>query len=195
MSTTRRYITLTVIITLVALSLSACRTRSRVTPTVQPPVTDTAPTQVPQVTAVDPQDDFVRDAGVVTEELPRNLTELNRMAHERGWIRDAFFAFDAFTLDADAQDALTMSASWLRANPQYGLRIEGHTDERGTEQYNLALGERRAHTAREYLVRLGIDSNRISTVSYGEERPFAIGSNEAAWAQNRRAHLVLIERR
>jgi peptidoglycan-associated lipoprotein len=123
--------------------------------------------------------------------LSGDIQEANRMARERGLIRDAFFNFDASTLDADAQEALRASASFLRDNARYSVRIEGHCDERGTEQYNLALGERRASTAASYLTALGISGTRIATVSYGEQRPFEEGSTEAAWAQNRRAHLVL----
>ena len=121
-----------------------------------------------------------------------DIGDINRAAHERGWIRDAFFVYDASTLDDAAQEALTQSATWLREHAQYGILIEGHCDERGTEQYNLALADRRAATASQYLQTLGIDGARIRTVSYGEERPFAEGSTEEAWAQNRRAHLVLM---
>src|SRR5947207_1296549 len=85
-----------------------------------------------------------------------------------------------------------IAATWLKAHPQYSLLIEGHSDERGTEQYNLALGDRRANTAKEYLATLGVDSSRMRTVSYGEERPFDPGHDESAWAKNRRDHLVLV---
>lgn len=121
--------------------------------------------------------------------------EANRTARERGWIRDAFFRFDASTLDADAQEALRQSATWLREHPELRIRVEGHCDDRGTEQYNLALGDRRAESAPAYLSALGVDRSRIATVSYGEERPFEQGEDETAWAQNRRAHLVLSGRR
>ncbi|HYI12286.1 MAG TPA: peptidoglycan-associated lipoprotein Pal [Thermoanaerobaculia bacterium] len=127
--------------------------------------------------------------------LSEDIREANRVARERGWIQDAFFAFDASTLGTEAQEALHRSATWLRQNPEYRLRIEGHCDDRGTEQYNLALGDRRADAALSYLLALGIDSARIETVSYGEERPFEEGAIESAWAQNRRAHLVLSARR
>jgi peptidoglycan-associated lipoprotein len=127
--------------------------------------------------------------------LSEDIREANRVARERGWIRDVFFVFDASALDGEAQEALRQSATWLRQNPEYRIRIEGHCDERGTEQYNLALGDRRADTALSYLATLGVDRARIQTVSYGEERPFEEGSDEAAWAQNRRAHLVLAGRR
>ena len=92
----------------------------------------------------------------------------------------------------DQKTETTATANWLRSNAGYNLLIEGHCDERGTEQYNLALGDRRANTAKEYLMTLGIDAGRIRTVSYGEERPFDEGHDDAAWAKNRRAHLVLV---
>ena len=116
------------------------------------------------------------------------------MAQERGWIRDAMFAFDSSTLNADAQQALRDSATWLRAHSEYGLFVQGHCDNRGTEQYNLALGDRRASAAAQFLEASGVDAARIRTVSYGEERPFAEGSDEEVWALNRRAHLVLVKR-
>ena len=109
-------------------------------------------------------------------------------------LRPAFFGYDEATLSGDAQDALREAAAWLRDHPEFSLRIEGHCDERGTEQYNLALGERRAFAAKEYLVTLGMNNARLTTVSYGEERPFATGSNEEAWSQNRRAHLMVVQR-
>jgi len=131
---------------------------------------------------------------VATEVLPNDIGELNRVAQSRGYIADAFFEYNDSSLSADAQTALTNSATWLKKNAQYNLLIEGHCDERGTEQYNLALGDRRANQAKEYLVTLGVDAARIRTVSYGEERPFDPGHDESAWAKNRRDHLVLVGR-
>jgi peptidoglycan-associated lipoprotein len=175
----------------------ACRSsrkKAPVTPTST--VTETVPdvsATTTQEAVVTPQPDFVReDPRPTAEELPTNVESLNTYVQERGYIRDAFFGYDESTLSADAQAALTSSANWLRSNPQYNLLVEGHTDERGTEQYNLALGDRRAHTVREFLSALGVDGSRVRTVSYGEERPFASGSNESAWSQNRRAHLVIV---
>jgi peptidoglycan-associated lipoprotein len=177
----------------------ACRSTKKDKPTATTTATDTATVpDVPTVTTptearVDPREDFVRnDPRPTVEELPRDLDALNRFVQDRGYVRDAFFSYDESTLTADGQAALTSSAEWLRNNPQYNLLIEGHCDERGTEQYNLALGDRRAHTARQYLVALGVDASRMRTVSYGEERPFAAGSDESAWSQNRRAHLVIV---
>jgi len=179
----------------------ACRSKKK--PVVAPPSESTA--TVPQVptmttttaptTTATPNTDFVQtdtQPPVSSTQLPTDIEELNRVAQNRGYIQDAFFGFDEATLSADAQSALTTSADWLKKNGQYNLLIEGHCDERGTEQYNLALGDRRANTAKEYLQTLGVDASRIRTVSYGEERPFDAGHDEAAWGKNRRAHLVLV---
>lgn len=102
-----------------------------------------------------------------------------------------FFAFDQSTLTTEERTVLERQAFWLRQYPTVAVTIEGHADERGTREYNLALGERRASAARDYLVSLGINASRISTISYGEERPIAVGSNEEAWAQNRVAISVV----
>jgi len=103
---------------------------------------------------------------------------------------DVFFDYDKSAIRQDGVEQLKNNAAWLRENSQRGVVIEGHCDERGTSEYNLALGERRANSTREYLVNLGIQANRLKTVSYGEERPFAVDHNEEAWAQNRRSHFV-----
>ena len=105
-----------------------------------------------------------------------------------------FFGFDLFNIDAEAARVLQSQSEWLRRNPAVRILIEGHTDERGTRDYNLALGERRATAAKNYLISLGIDAGRIETISYGKERPAALGSGEGAWAQNRRAVSVVVIR-
>lgn len=192
----RKAVAFVILLSLVLMAESGCRSRrTKVTPpaTVPPASTEPARTE-PAVPVPTPDRDFPMQEPE-RDVLSEDIAQANRQARERGWIRDAFFAFDASTLDGDAQEALRQSASWLRANPQWRIRIEGHCDERGTEQYNLALGERRAETAAAFLAASGVDRARIDTVSYGEERPFETGSNEEAWAQNRRAHLVLVGRR
>ncbi|ARJ65109.1 peptidoglycan-associated lipoprotein [Magnetospirillum sp. ME-1] len=102
-----------------------------------------------------------------------------------------FFDFDKSSLRADAKATLDKQAAWLKAYPNYSLTIEGHADERGTREYNLALGEKRANSVAEYLKAAGVAAARVKTVSYGKERPVALGSNEAAWSQNRRGVTVL----
>ncbi len=103
---------------------------------------------------------------------------------------DVFFDFDKSELRTDAVAQLKTNAGWLEAKAGRKVIIEGHCDERGTNEYNLALGERRANSAKDYIVNLGVEPARLKTVSYGEEKPFAQGHNEEAWAQNRRAHFV-----
>ena len=103
-----------------------------------------------------------------------------------------FFDTDQFNIDADDQQILQSQAQWIARYPGVTVVIEGHADERGTRDYNLALGERRANAAKNYLATLGVDSSRIRTISYGKERPQALGSDEASWAQNRRAVSVTI---
>lgn len=112
-----------------------------------------------------------------TKPLPTGLT-------------DVFFDFDQWVLRADARTTLDENARWLRGNPGISIVIEGHCDERGTNEYNLALGERRARAIRSYLVNLGIDPSRLSTISYGEERPFCQDRNDKCFELNRRGHLV-----
>ena len=97
-----------------------------------------------------------------------------------------FFGFDRADLTPDARAILERQAQWLLANSGVTIQVEGHCDERGTRAYNLGLGERRATAVRNYLVSLGVPASRITTISYGKERPAVAGSNEAAWAQNRR---------
>ncbi len=105
-----------------------------------------------------------------------------------------YFDFDKSTLKTQSRDNLTKKATWLRANPNFSLRIEGHCDEQGSNHYNLALGERRASATAKFLTGLGISEDRISTISYGEERPAVPGHDEEAWAKNRRAEFRLIKK-
>lgn len=105
-----------------------------------------------------------------------------------------FFDYDQFNVDAEDQATLRSQATWMQRYPAVRVLVEGHADERGTRDYNLALGERRANAAKNYLASLGIDPARIDTISYGKERPDAVGSNEESWARNRRAVSIVIQR-
>ena len=98
-----------------------------------------------------------------------------------------FFNYDSAELDSDAQELLQDQVVWLKQFSDVSVIIEGHCDERGTREYNLALGEKRAQSVKNYLINLGISSDRVSTISYGKERPSVVGSNDGAWAQNRRS--------
>ena len=102
-----------------------------------------------------------------------------------------YFEFDKSTLTPMAQDTLMRHAAWLRENADATVTIEGHADERGTNEYNLALGDRRADSAKAFLVDLGIAASRLTTISYGEERPLCMQQNEECWAKNRRGHFVV----
>lgn len=102
-----------------------------------------------------------------------------------------FFDFDKYDLAPTARTTLERQAAWLKQYPQKTVVIEGHCDERGTREYNLALGDRRANATKKYLINLGVQESRIKTISYGKERPAAVGANEAAYSQNRRAVTVI----
>lgn len=102
-----------------------------------------------------------------------------------------FFAFDRYDLSVDARTILEKQAAWLERNTSVTATVEGHTDERGTREYNLALGERRANSMRDYLVALGINANRLQTISYGKERPVNPASGDEAWGKNRRSVMVV----
>lgn len=117
----------------------------------------------------------------------RSLDEINRDSP----LSPVFFALDSFEIDSAGQQVLQRNADVLKKYSIWQITIEGHCDERGTAEYNLALGERRALAARNYLVSLGIDAGRLKTISYGKEFPFDPGHNEEAWAKNRRAHFVV----
>lgn len=109
----------------------------------------------------------------------------------RRMVKDVFFEFDSAELDPMAVSQLKNNAMWLVDNPSIALMIEGHCDERGTTEYNLALGERRAEVTKRFLEKAGVAASRLGTVSFGEEKPFDPGHDEAAWAKNRRAHFVV----
>ena len=112
--------------------------------------------------------------------IPGSQQDLAATAGDR-----VFFAFDRADINAEGQQTLERQAAWLQRYPNVAVRIEGHCDERGTREYNLALGERRANAVRNVLIAAGVSAARISTISYGKERPIVVGSNEEAWAQNR----------
>jgi peptidoglycan-associated lipoprotein len=105
-------------------------------------------------------------------------------------VRDAYFEYDKADIRPDARDALSKTADFLKSNPSIKVTIEGHCDERGSTEYNLGLGDRRASAVKQYIISLGVAADRISTVSFGKEKPFCSESNEACWQQNRRGHFV-----
>lgn len=124
--------------------------------------------------------------GVTAEPRPGSQEDLVANIGDR-----VFFDFDKYDLKGPARDLVERWSSWLKQYPNVNVTVEGHCDERGTREYNLALGERRATAVKDFLVALGIDSNRLNTISYGKERPAVLGSNESAWSQNRRGMMVV----
>ena len=138
-----------------------------------------------------------RQAAIREEELKEGQlgTESERFQSAREMFEneDILFEFDSASLSVEAQEILRAKAEWLRENPRAQVMIEGHCDERGTNEYNLALGDRRAFSSKSFLVDLGIADSRITTISYGEEQPVDSRSTEDAWTQNRRAHFVIKE--
>ena len=132
----------------------------------------------------------LREQGLAEEAKARMQREA-RAARERFLDENIYFEFDKARLLPESKAVLRVKAEWLKANPEALAIIEGHCDERGTNEYNLALGDRRAQSAKTYLVDLGIAAERLTCISYGEERPLDPGHDEAAWARNRRAQFVI----
>lgn len=162
-----------------AMFVTACATRE---PPIPPPVPKSGPVIVtPQAPRTPPTPPApIGPAAGSAEDFRVTVNER------------VFFALDRHDLSPEARLTLERQAAWLRTYQSVSIRIEGNADERGTREYNLALGEKRANSAKNYLVSLGVDPGRISVVSYGKERPVALASDESAWAQNRRAASVII---
>jgi len=147
---------------------------------VETDVTETEAPAPPPVVAEEP----------VVEPAPAPAVDYAVMAPAEYGIGDVFFAFDCYDLSDEAMRILAENARIMREHTDLAWLIEGHCDERGTVEYNLALGEKRAKASRDYLVSLGVPGGQLQVTSYGEERPFVSGSNEDAWAQNRRGHFA-----
>jgi peptidoglycan-associated lipoprotein len=148
-----------------------------------PPATEVAPPATPPV--VDQKEDplLSSDLQVVNDELRR-----------RGFSPDVYFDYDESNLTDDTRQKLSRNSDLLKSQPQFSVTIEGHADSRGTSEYNLALGERRANAVRDYLSSLGVAATRMRTISYGKERPVCTEEVESCWSQNRRAHMIITGR-
>ena len=168
-----------ILIGMTALSLTVGACGRREAPAEIPPAEQAPP-------AADPNSTDPNSLEVV--ELPALQADLVAKAGSD----TIYFGTDEYSLDAASQATLSAQAQWLIANPNVRASIEGHADERGTREYNQALGERRANATRDYLVSRGVPTGRLVVTSWGKERPVATGSNEEAWAQNRRAVTVVI---
>jgi peptidoglycan-associated lipoprotein len=156
-----------------------------------------APTEAPRAPVVDNSAaDRARQDSIAAAELARRQAEEREARARSARAREVleavvYFDLDSEQLSAETQDRLRTKAAILRANPSITIRVEGHADERGSTEYNIALGQRRAESVRTFLTGYGITANRITTISYGKERPAMEGSNETAWARNRRAEFQL----
>lgn len=178
-------------------SLAVATSCAKKSPTVarpMPPPGVTSGTEMGTTPAPPTPDPPLSEPAVVTPTVvpegaigSKNLDELNRQSP----FAPVFFALDSFEVSAEGRAVLQASAQVLQKQSTWQITIEGHCDERGTAEYNLSLGERRAVAAKTYLVSLGIAAERLRTVSYGKEFPFDPGHDEAAWAKNRRAHFVI----
>ena len=168
---------LTLGVAVLALTITACGRK-------EPPAIDVAPTEQPAGTDV---------SGAAAGDV--ELTELPAMQADlvaKAGSDTVYFGTDEYALDDQSKATLAAQAKWMLANPNVRASIEGHADERGTREYNMALGERRANAARDFLLSQGVPAARLLVTSWGKERPVATGSDESAWAQNRRAVTVVV---
>ena len=164
----------------------------------EPPATlDTPRTEVttPEPEDVTPPPRPLPTSDIEEEEIPADLVEATEWAHERGLLGVVYFPFDSSALDGQATDRLSKNAAFLREHPEYVVTVEGHCDERGTNEYNIALGDRRSDSARDFVSSQGIAGGRVRTVSLGEERPVCEDSSESCWRRNRRAYFKLSGKR
>ena len=183
----RSRIPVLVLMLALAATAGACKKQKPVT---MPPPAEPAPTTAPAEPAPPPKEtvaDFPAEPTTKTDVEP-GIDELNR----QGVLKTIYFDYDQEQLREDARATLQANAAWLRAHPGYKVRIEGNADDRGTIEYNLALGQRRADSVRTYLGSLGVATTDLEVVSYGEEKPAVDGSDESSWSQNRRADFVVL---
>lgn len=138
-----------------------------------------------------PTTDVVKQPPVTQQQAPAEPSKPAEPAVTEVVLTDVFFDYDRYNLREDARLALQGNAQLLMQKADLRLLLEGHCDERGTVEYNLALGDRRAQSVKNFLIEFGVDASRLRTISYGEERPFDHGHDEAAWSQNRRVHFVI----
>ena len=177
---------ITLLATAALTSLAGCHTNAPTTTekAVPPATSAPAPTKE-RVVAPPPSTSTSRDAA------PEIMTQDLRTLNDKGYLKPAFFDYQKADLRDDARNVLAADADLLKRYPSLKFVIEGHCDERGTEEYNLALGEQRADAARAYLASLGINTTRMKTISYGKEKPFCEREDEGCWQSNRRAHFLI----
>jgi peptidoglycan-associated lipoprotein len=207
----RTWVGSTITLALTVLFLTGCPKRPEVVETVPRPIApqgevgmpapppapkvatpeEKSPTEVaaqPSEVKLTPEAGAVPEAKIAEREVRPETSAEGRAPGMA--LKDIYFDFDQSAVREDSKRLLNENIEWLRKNPAAKATIEGHCDERGSSEYNLALGERRARATRDYLVAAGIEANRISTISFGKERPFVLGHDDSAWKWNRRAHFI-----
>lgn len=186
----RSRIPVIVLMLALAASAGACKKQKPVT---MPPPAEPAPTTAPAEPAPTTPKETVTDFPAekpTARDVEPGIDELNR----QGVLKTVYFDYDQEQLREDARATLQANAAWLRAHPGYKVRIEGNADDRGTIEYNLALGQRRADSVREYLGSLGANTSTLEVISYGEEKPATEGESETSWSKNRRADFVIVSK-
>lgn len=197
----RSWVGSTITLGLIALFLTGCPKRPEVVETVPGPISPQgqvgmpSPPPAPQgATSAEKSPTEVTaqpsEAALTPGPGPIQEAKIAETAVAASTLKDIYFDYDQSAVRDDSKKLLNENVDWLRKNSAAKVTIEGHCDERGSSEYNLALGERRARATRDYLVAAGIDAKRIGTISFGKERPFAPGHDESAWQQNRRAHFI-----
>ena len=185
----KTFVLVSLVLLVFGLILAGCPSRKVVQPEIEQRPTVTPKETTQKAAEVKPEEKITeqRFAKIETKE------ETPKYIEERGLFGDIQFDYDKYDIRPAAKPILQNVASWLIKNTSAKILVEGHCDERGTNEYNLALGDRRAKAARDYLIALGIASNRIEMLSYGEEKPLCKESAEACWAKNRRVHFVILK--
>ena len=159
-------------------------------PASAPAAAPPAPVRAPEPTPVEPNVVTPVTETPSAEILSYSLEDLNK----KGLLKDTFFDYDKSDIKTEFRDSLEQNAQFLSRNRSVKIMIEGHCDERGTREYNIALGNRRAEAVRQFLTALGVDGARMQTISYGREKPFTDCHDESCWSQNRRAHFVILSK-
>ena len=187
--------TVWIVVPVLLVVLTGCPKKKPATPAEDIDVATTTVTPPPEPAEdVAPPADPTVDDQVEDPLLSEDMQIVNDELRRRGFSADVYFQYDEDSLSDESRERLARNAELLRSQPQFQITIEGHADERGTNEYNLALGERRANAVRDYLGSLGVGADRLRTLSYGEERPVCTEVEESCWSQNRRAHMVVTGR-
>ena len=187
MKTPRTRLIVFALVAAVTLGSYACQNKAKPTTVPETPTAESQPPTPPTPPEVQPAaEPFPPTTVDKTPVVEPSIDQLN----QQGVLTTVYFAYNSNELDDAGKATLQANAAWLKAHPKYIVEVGGHCDERGSIGYNIALGDRRATTVKDYLIGLGVNGASTIAISYGEERPFAPGQDEAAWSQNRRVHFV-----